>query len=205
MARMQQGFTLLEMLVALTVSVLVAMAGASALQSTRQTMHTYDDITTELRTLRLAMRTMRDDLEQIQRRPIRDEFGTTQAALFANLNTNNNLIAFSKGGWRNPRELKRATIARVVYKLENGELKRGRWNVLDRVLADEPKYTTLLTDVESVTFEFLDSNKRWHRIWPPQSAAAATTSAITDLPNAIKVTFELKELGKLSRIFVGSY
>lgn len=200
-----QGFTLLEMLVALTVSVLVAMAGASALNSTQQTMRTYNQVTDELRELRLALRTLRNDFEQLQRRPIRDEFGTTRTALYANQNESDRLAEFSTGGWRNPREFKRASIARVAYVLDGDKLKRLRWPVLDRVLADTPADKVILNGVEAIKFEFLTDAKLWVPIWPMTSPNGAANANNIDLPVAIRVTITLQEQGTLTRIFVGAY
>ena len=80
------------------------------------------------------------------------------------------LIEFTRAGWKNPLGTTRSDLQRVAYALEEGELTRYYWPVLDR--APEPVLIrqTLLTDVRGVRLQFMDDKKLWRPSWPPFSA-----------------------------------
>jgi len=99
-------------------------------------------------------------------------------------------MEFTRTGNSNPTGLVRSSLQRVRYTLEEGELNRLSWNIVDHIDA-EPVIMLLLEDVESLTFKFLENENNWQENW----------SSTTAIPKAIELTLEHKNWGKIKRLF----
>ena len=107
-------------------------------------------------------------------------------------------LQITHGGWPNSAGVPRSTQRRTAYRIEDDELVRYHWNVLDRTLNNVPVATVLLDDLESLTFRFLRPNGEWTDQWPPISVQ--TSSNTTMLPRAVEITLILPDEGELTRI-----
>jgi general secretion pathway protein J len=107
-------------------------------------------------------------------------------------------IEITHSGWSNPVGLPRGTMQRSAYRLENDELLRYHWNVLDRTFANEPVATVLLDDVESLLFRYLQADGVWIDRWPPQDTE--NTSGLRDRPRAVEIVLTLADEGELTRL-----
>ncbi len=87
---------------------------------------------------------------------------------------------------------------RSAYRLENGELLRYHWNVLDRTFANEPVATVLLDDVESLLFRYLQAEGVWVDTWPPQDLENG--AGLRDRPRAVEIVLTLSDEGELTRL-----
>jgi len=200
--RTQQGFTLLELLVAMGIFAIIgamALGGLNAIvgqgsQATEQTER--------LATLQRALRLMTNDFGSAMPRFVRDELGTPckELPLVADGRIGY-LIQLTRSGWPNPANLPhRGTLQRVQYRLEDGKLIREYWPVLDRVLGQEPRSEELLTGVKDVKLLFYDGGDgagEWQQQWPPLRNANTTAG---DRPRAIQVTLELDDWGTIERL-----
>lgn len=158
------GFTLVELLVALlimaVVSVMAFMAFDGILAMEQRSKH---DFLAENR-LQVASSIVLNDLFHLRARPVRDQLG---GQLHAYLSPSNEYaVEFSRGGLPAFRAM-RGGIQRVAYRVEDGNLVRVLWQVMDRGPATEVDSQILLTDVESIDFEQLSSEGRFVRNWPP--------------------------------------
>jgi general secretion pathway protein J len=106
-------------------------------------------------------------------------------------------LQLTHGGWPNPAGVPRSTMQRTAYRIEDGELIRYHWNVLDRTVNNTPLATVMLEEVESLTFRFLQLSDEWSDQWPPLSPQGTPTSS---LPRAVEIVLTLADEGEISRI-----
>jgi general secretion pathway protein J len=191
------GFTLIEVLVAMAIfGVLTALSYASL----GQTLNNSDMLTERMDRLQSIQRTMSylsTDLLQAAPRPVRADLGQHEPALLSSF-ASDFALQLTHGGWPNSAGVPRSTQQRTAYRIEDEELIRYHWNVLDRTVNNVPVATVLMEDIDSLTFRFLRDNGDWSDQWPPVTVQAASNS--TSLPRAVAITLALPDEGELTRI-----
>lgn len=188
-----QGFTLLELLVALTVFALISVIVYSGLHSVLQSKTLTERHADKLQQLQNTMMLLQRDLLQFSARQIRDEYGDSQPAL-KSADVGEYLLEFSSGGRPNPTGMKRSSLQRLAYGLRDGKLQRFLWPVLDRPSVIEPYRLELLDEVKEFNCRYLKPDRHWSEQWPPLGGNA------TDLPLAIEVKLELETMGEFRRL-----
>ncbi len=189
-----KGFTLLELLVAITVFAFVSVIAYSGLHSVLQGKERTEQHAARLQKLQSAMLLLERDLLQFTARPIRDEYGDSQPAL-KSADMGEYLLEFSSGGRPNPGGLKRSTLQRIAYGIRDNKLMRFLWPVLDRPSVNEPFALDVLDDVREFNCRYLKSDRQWTEQWPPMGGNA------TDLPLALEITLETEKMGEFRRLF----
>ena len=184
------GFTLLELLVALVVFTIVAVMGYSGLKTILTTQAHLTKQSEQLKHLQYTFSRLAQDIEQVVNRPIRDEYGDSQLAFQGDTS----IFLLTRGGWRNPAQQSRSTLQRVSYLVQDKQLFRHYWWVLDRAQDSQPIVTSLLDQVEAFQLRYLDTEQKWHDQWPP----ATTTSLLA----AIEVAITITDWGTLTRLFI---
>src|SRR5690606_21267815 len=127
-----RGFTLLEMLVAVAIFAVVAALSYGGLIAIMQQYETTRDVQSRLQDIRRAVTLLERDLFQVRDRGIREAF---QGDLLPPLRggvSDAFQVEFTRGGWRNPAALPRATLQRVAWRIEDDTLYRLHWVVLDQ-------------------------------------------------------------------------
>ncbi len=193
----QSGFTLIEVLVAMAI---FGVLSALAYMTLGQTLSNSDMLTERMDRLQSIQRTMSylsTELIQVAPRSIRADLGQAQPALVSNFGDEFSL-QLTHNGWPNSAGVPRSTQQRTAYRIEDDELIRYHWNVLDRTVNNVPVATVLLEGIESLTFRFLQPNGDWVDQWPPVSVQAAPNS--TMLPRAVAIVLTLPDEGELTRI-----
>jgi general secretion pathway protein J len=107
-------------------------------------------------------------------------------------------LELTHSGWSNPAGLPRGTQQRSAYRLEDDELVRYHWNVLDRTYSNEPVATVLLDNVESLFFLFYDDNGTSSETWPPQNAVGSSSARLR--PRAVEIVLSLSDVGEITRL-----
>ena len=154
-----------------------------------------------LQQIQQSVSVLNRDFRQLVSRPIRDEYGNTQASLTAGNNIDT-LIEFTRGGRVNPAGLLRSTLLRVAYQFDDDKLIRLQWPQLDRSQELQPKKTTLIDKLEDASIRFLAANGEWQEQWPPLNATTdATSNTTTAYPLAIEITLLLKDWGEIKRLY----
>jgi len=178
MKRRQNGFTLIEILVALFIFALVALISGQLLSRTISAQDRLQDRGERLALVHRAMQIMQRDMLQLTNRSVRTSDDFTQLAPLL-INTDG-FIEMTRVGWRNPLRHRRSEMQRVSYRLDDEKLVRGYWHTLDRGYDAEPAFQILLEEVEQVEFYVLDTQGEEHKFWPPQlqSGQAADPAAI---------------------------
>jgi len=197
----QEGFTLLELLIASIIFAIMAMMAYGGLDNVIQNSKSSEQALKRLQQVQQCVSVLNRDFSQIIQRDIRDEYGNKQPYLVSGNNIDN-LTEFTRGGRVNPANLLRSSLLRVAYRFEDEKLIRLQWPQLDREQNTEPKKTTLLDNLESITLRFLDEKAEWHEQWPPLNAAASSKpGTATNKPVAIEIGMQLKDWGDIRRLY----
>ncbi|MEH6454136.1 MAG: type II secretion system minor pseudopilin GspJ [Psychromonas sp.] len=191
-----KGFTLLEVLVAVTIFAMLSLAAYQVLQGVIRSSEISKEHSENLTELQRAMLIIEQDFTQIVARVSRQE-GIDDEDLFT-LSVGDDLfdsddqgIEFNRLGWANPLNLlPRSDILRVRYRLQDGQLQRLYFLYPDTVSGQEPEQQTLLNDVESLSFRFW--NNDWQDTWESKTA----------LPEGIEITFSSKSFAEIRRVFI---
>lgn len=195
--RPARGFTLLELLVAVSVFAVIAALASGGFNAVLDSSARSEEQMQRLSELQKAMTIIARDVEQAVERPIRDGFGDFIPPFIGSQPTN--LLEFSRTGRRNPTQAKRSHLQRVGYRHEDEALYRLNWPVLDRAQDTEALEYKLLDGVSEVEIRYLDSNREWQNQWPPlQAAGPGSTNA---LPKAVEITLDIEGLGRIPRLF----
>jgi general secretion pathway protein J len=202
--RNNNGFTLLEMLVAISVFSLIGIASFRLLTTVTGSQRFLDERSTRLVELQRTFRYLGDDISQFIYRDIREGRSATRPALLVGYEPY--IIEISRTGWSNPLGRKRSTLQRVAYQFneagnqfETAALSRIYWPVLDRPEGMEPVTQQLLTRVEELEIRVQDTSDQWHSTWPPTPADQENAQAIE--AQALEISFTHSSLGTLTRVF----
>jgi len=191
------GFTLLELLVAVAILALIAVGAYRLLSDTVMVREQGQKQQQQLRDLQKALTVLQRDLQQVVPRVVRDEFGDIQPALYL---PQQNVLEFSRGGWRNPLQQTRSDLVRLRYRVENGELLRERWDVMDRARQTQPQKIVLLEGVSEFSVRVIADGSRAES-WPPLTQSGSDRRKVP-LPQAIEVGFRHPTWGKIERIIL---
>ncbi|MCW8988402.1 MAG: type II secretion system minor pseudopilin GspJ [Gammaproteobacteria bacterium] len=194
---LMRGFTLLELLVALSIFSLVSVMAYGGLQTVIKTKNITQQSADRIAEVQLLMMRISDDLRQAVSRKIRDEYGDFLPAMQSGKN-GNETIAWTRLGYRNPARLTRSNIQRVAYKLEQQKLVRITWPVLDRAQDTKELNSEVLSNVESIEWRFMNNNNEWLSTWPDEGE----NMVLYPLPKAVEVTLELQDWGKIKRLIL---
>jgi general secretion pathway protein J len=195
------GFTLLELLVALAVFAILAVAAYGGLRNVLFTRVAVEAQTQRLAAVQLAIHRLSQDLEQAVPRGIRDEYGAPQAALLGDALAGERLI-LTRAGWANPLGQPRASLQRVAYQVRGNQLWRLHWPVLDRGGLAEPREMRVLDQVREFRIRFLDENASWRNDWPPPASAGNGPRDLDALPRAVEISLTLEDWGEITRLLL---
>jgi general secretion pathway protein J len=190
------GFTLLELLVALAIFSLIAVMAYGGLETVLNQQARTEENAESLAALQKTYLVMQRDIEQAVPRAIRDEFGDQQGPLVGTA-----LFQLTRGGWNNPANQPRSSLQRVGYSLEDRQLIRYAWLVLDRAQDSAPTRQPLAEDIESLQVRYLDETGDWQEQWPPIQAGNNPAATPLDFPRAVEMTLEHARFGTLIWLF----
>lgn len=203
--RGEPGFTLLELLVAMSLFAVLSMMTFSVLRALIDTRRQTGRESERLAAVQMTVSRLALDIQQARDRGIRDEYGIPQPAMLCGL-TADTALEFTRGGRRNTTPGKKGSgMQRLRYLLVGRKLIRESWPVLDR----GPGLTTfrqqMLDEVDGFEIRLLDDKGEWHASWPPPSPPSAPSAAggealIDDrLPVAVDILLDLPDWGRIRR------
>ncbi|MEW8189877.1 MAG: type II secretion system minor pseudopilin GspJ [Candidatus Thiodiazotropha endolucinida] len=193
------GFTLLELLIAITIFAILATFVYSGLKVILDTEHQTSLYGQRIAKLQLGLNLMQRDIEQLVGRPVRDQYGDQQPALKSG-GISGILLELTRGGFSNPMQLSRSNLQRVGYVLEDNTLFRLTWPTLDRPRESEPHRQKLIEEISSLELVFYDKALQEKREWPPRAIGEADEDPSL-LPVSIELKLELEDWGTIRRLF----
>lgn len=206
-----RGFTLLEVLIALSIFSLIGLAAYRMLDIVILSQSKVMSHENKIRSLERAMHIIGSDVEQLVNRPVRDNYGDQLNALA--IGEESYLIEFTRQGWRNPLQLPRSQLQRVAYELGNMykglnttdqqsdsgiHLLRHYWPMLDRNQESKPQTQVLLRNINDLQLRFMDQQGEWHSEWPVNPLIGEPSNG---LPNALMLKLDSSSLGQIERIY----
>jgi general secretion pathway protein J len=192
-----QGFTLLELLIAIAIFALLGLATYRMLDTVLQTDKVTRAHEAQLRELIRAMAAFERDVLQVAARPVRDPFGDAKPALLGE-DLDGAVIELTRNGWRNPLDQPRAGLQRVRWQLSGEQWQRRYWTVLDQAQDSQPQIQQALSGVTELHLRYMDAEHNWQDTWPP--ANTSTKESLTLLPQAIELRLQHSRYGELYRL-----
>ncbi len=202
MARVQSasGFSLIEMMVALAVFALLAVAGTGIVTTGIQNTEGLKAREARLGELQVARAILKADFTQAVLREPRDpDTGSRLAAFTGGYDRDRDaLVHLVRAGWANPggRE-PRGSLQFVRYRLDDGTLMRAATVRVDAA-RDTPRIERpVLTGVRSVAMRYFDG-AQWADRWPASSRAGNL------LPAAVEIAMDIDGIGPVRQVFLAA-
>lgn len=195
--RGQRGFTLLELVVVIAIFAVFSLMAYGGLDSVLKTRAQVEASQERLAQMQKAYLRLRNDLQQVRHRPVRDGFGDSQPSLRTG---DKAYVEFTRAGWRNPLLLPRSSLERVGYRYEAGKLVRVSWRVLDLAQDSPPVENVLIDGIEDLRWRFLDDAREWRDSWPVDRFDRGTMAA-SKPPRAVELTLRTADFGELRYLF----
>jgi len=219
--RTQRGFTLLEMVVAIALSALVAAMAYESFDGASRNAERTRDVLNEVNKIDKAWQLIGQDMRNIV--PLSPLTASPQIKFEAaslktkGKNTFQVLMFFSRRGWVNPLGRVRSDLQQVNYRIAEGKLWRDylpeRNMPLENIDFERDSFhQLLLDDVVDVQLRFLtdtriksegksvlegeDYSKNWEPTWPPVSAIG-----VGAMPIALEISIETEGGGRSVRLF----
>ena len=177
----RNGFTLVEMMIALLVFSMLAVAGVLLLRSAVDSNEVTDARLREMSGMQRLVSLMEADLSQAIARTYRDEDGDRKAAFIAESRvTDEDFLSFTRGGQGNVNDEPRSSLQRVSYRLTQGQLERRQFEMTDGGFVGDP--APLVSGIENLEIRFRDRRGQWLRDWRP--------GRLNDMPRALELQFD---------------
>jgi general secretion pathway protein J len=199
---MQKGFTLFELLVAVSIFGIVSYMATTGLMQVMNAREHTGNVEKRLAEIQVTFLRIERDLQHIVQRPIRNGYGTVEGELVGDELADYRLI-LTRGGRHVPNDIPKSNLQRVGYLLEDETLYRMTWPVLDQAQDTEPRRTKVLADVENVEIRFLNKDGEWENSWDSVGTPAGQQQVVVlGIPRAVAVKITLKDYGEINRMFL---
>lgn len=188
------GFTLVEVLVAISLLALIAALGAKSLRSMAEASSRVETRLKEFTRLQVALGDLERDLSLALPVAIR----VAGQGELPGLLGDDQQFEFSRQRPYEPPERPGAGLTRVRYRIGDGALWREDFAMGDRWPEDRPRRVRLLTGVRSGHFRYLGNGRNWSPAWP---LGLPGSEASVPLPRALAVELVLEVHGRVGRLF----
>lgn len=192
----QQGFTLLEILIALAVFAVLAGISSSAMYYAFNTRARVTEQAERLNQLQLTITLLQRDIEQSINRPVRGNEMHISPAFVGEPQ----YLELTRTGHINPfSQEKRSSLRRIALLCQGPQLIKRSWESLDTANRKNYEDRVLLNNLESCQFAYLNQNLEILTSWQPN--AVAQNQRPEPLPKAIRLSLNLKDWHKMSYLF----
>lgn len=173
MTAREQGFTLVEVMVALLIFGMIAAAGVAILSFSVRAQATTGAKLDDAAAIGRTVSILSADLGQAVNRPARDEGGTVRPAFVGDAAG----VSLVRLGWSNIDAAPRAAVQKVAYRLGAGTLERSAYPMLDGAAPMPP--AALMTRVRALRLRY-----RYKGAWSDRWDGAAGVP----LPDAAEIS-----------------
>lgn len=212
--RLQSGFTLMEVLVAISIFALIGVASYRVLSSVMQTDERIAAHAEQMRAVNRAFWLLQQDIEQLIQRNVRDANGGSADDNYLLVQNDSEIpLQFTRGGRANPLGLARSSMQRVAYSVdrhpdyeksdsphyheERMYLLRYTWPTLDGSGDKaQAQIQVVLPDITGMTIGVL-TEAGTQQSWPPASSSAGKPPQ----PLALEIDFTLVDDSHLQRTY----
>ena len=192
--RKTKGFTFIEMMLALVIFAMLAMATQTVFRNVIDSKDTIEHTSAQLSDLQRAMILIEGDFHQIAQRKVRingeapaDDYLRAEPFL---LDSDENGIAFVRDGWTNPvLILPRSEMQAVGYRTKENVLERLYTNYVDADTSTEPRVQQLLEGVSKIELRYFIDDE-WQEELPDDK-----------WPALIKLILHTETFGEIERVF----
>jgi general secretion pathway protein J len=194
--RRNQGFTLIEVLVAIAIFAALSVSAYQILNQVQRSNAQSIEHTERLKSIQRAVVLLNNDFRQIALRQFRINGEALSAQLLLAedglLDSESKGLMFTRLGWQNPQQMfPRGEISKVGYRIQNETLERVWWRYPDTPVGQAGEVTPLLADVQALDVRFY-AQGQWRHEWKTALA----------LPEAVGITLTLKDYGKIEKIYL---
>jgi general secretion pathway protein J len=202
----QRGFTLLEVLIAVTITALIGIGVWQVVDAVINSRERVNKVAEEFEAIQRAVLLIERDLGQVVNRRVRDIYGDSRLAFTSREDAY--ALNLTRQGWRNPIGKRRSELQRAAYEFTGDELHRRYWPMLDRGQESEGRDQILLDGLTDFRLRFMDADGNWQESWPLDSAfQQATANAQSGgsaepvpLPRGVEVVIVHEQYGDITRI-----
>lgn len=184
------GFSLVELLVAVAVFAALAAAAYGGLASIARTRGALVAQQDRFAAVTRAVGMLERDLRQAVARPVRDQAGLMLPALVGR----GDGLELTRLGFADPRREASSSLLRIGVAGDGRELRRIRHAVLDRAPGSVPASSVLLDAVDGFALRYLGADGAWLASWPPAGVD------VDALPRAVELRMTLADLGEIRRV-----
>jgi len=217
----QRGFTLLEMIIAVALTAVVAIMAFESFDAASRNAARTRDVLNDINQLDKAWQLIGQDMRNVL--PVNPQVPSTQVKFAgASLKSKGKnsfqlIMLFARRGWMNPLGRLRSDLQQVNYRIAEGKLWRDylpeRNIPLETIDFERDSLHQLLLDnVTDVQLRFLsgarikangksvlegsDYSNDWDQFWPPLEGAGAGV-----MPIAIEISIDVEGVGRSVRLF----
>lgn len=184
----EEGFTLVELLVALLIFAMLSAAGVALLSQSARTGEAVERRLDRMADLRRARALLSADLAQAAPRPHRDEGGAALPAFRGN----SSFLSLVRRGRETEETARHPSLARIDYHIADGALIRTAYPMVD---GSEPRGAARLIDgIVRHALRYRDRRGGWRTRWDPARA--------DELPVAVELVIEREAGGAIRQLFL---
>lgn len=188
----RDGFTLVEVLIALTLFAIIAAAGTAVLSMSINNRFVVKSTTDRVAALQRTRALLKADLGQATTRRTRDRNGEPRVSPIAGAAAPGDpVLMVTRAGWSNSGRASRSSLQRVEYRLVDGRLERRVSVHLDGSRPGAPQ--VMMVGVTDVTLAFLSEGRE---------TPIPSPDPERPLPEAARLTMTVEGYGTLTQLFL---
>lgn len=179
MNRSQQGFTLLELLIAMAIFASLGLGCWRLFEGVVQAERRSAMQQTELRTLQRAVAVIERDVQQVM-------------VVGQSMTLQGNVLSFVRGNWLNPLDQPRSELLELGYSLDS---KGTLWRHSRGVGQADIRKQQLLADVRGLSWRLYEAKSGWRSEWSSRAPSKAR-------PMALELVFSVGRLEQIRRVML---
>lgn len=195
------GFTLIEVLIAITIFAIMSAFAYRALASILNTRERVEQENQKWREVSSFFARLEADFANSVARRIRNSSNLDTGEFIGNVTFNNDSegqVMFTRMGLPGAT----GTLAapqRLGYRLKQGVVEELVWPVLDQGPRTTPAVYPLLAGASSLTLRYLDANNAWQSSWPPLTSGPPPAQ---NIPKAVEIALTLESGETITRLLL---